>query len=278
MRLAALILGIAAAGYLAVAALAWAFQAHLIYFPNPAAGEPPQGSPFTAVQVDTEDGETLAAWRAAARPGCPTLLLLHGNAGHVPSSGWLYEQLNRAGAGVLALSWRGYAGSTGTPSEAGLYADAEAGFMALIEDGTPAGEIVVHGFSLGSAPAVRLAADHDFNALILEAPFLSAEAVARESMPFLPVGWLLRDRYRTDEMIADVDMPILIVHGAADTIIPARHSERLAALARAPVTRILIDNAGHNTLAQNGMYETAVWPFLSDRFPDCRFAAEEVEV
>jgi fermentation-respiration switch protein FrsA (DUF1100 family) len=278
MRFAALIFGLAAAGYLAVTALAWAFQERMIYFANPSEGAPPDGSPFTLTHIDTADGETLVAWRAPARPGCPTLLLLHGNAGHVPSTGWLYDYLNEAGPGVLALSWRGYAGSTGRPNEAGLHADAEAGFRALREDGVAADDIVVAGFSLGSGPAVRLAAEHDFNALILEAPFLSLEALAVEHMPFLPVRLLLRDRFRSDELIGAATMPILMVHGTADTTVPPHHSAQLEALASAPVTRVLLDGASHNTLVLGGLYETAVWPFLSNRFPDCRFAAEEVEV
>lgn len=262
-----LLFGLAA--YVGTGLVACAAQGRLIYFPNPEPARLPPGAGIEALTLETADGERLAAWARPASEGCPTFLLLHGNAGHLEQGFWQYNEIAAAGAGFLAVSWRGYAGSTGKPSEDGVIADAQAGYQALISRGVAPSDIVIHGFSLGAAPAIRIAADSEVGALILEAPFLSAEKLASEMFPLLPVGLLMRDTYRSDQHIGEVTAPILIVHGAADRTIPPRHSQQLAALATAPVERLVIMGARHNELMANGLYPQAIWPFLRTRYPNC---------
>lgn len=262
-----LLFGLAA--YVGTGLIACAAQDRLLYFPNPEPARLPAGAGIEALTLDTADGERLAAWARPASKGCPTFLLLHGNAGHLEQGLWQYNEIAAAGAGFLAVSWRGYAGSTGKPSEKGLIADARAGYAALVAGGVSRADIVIHGFSLGAAPAIRIAAESEVGALILEAPFLSAQKIASEMLPLLPVGLLMRDTYRSDDHIDKVRAPILIVHGAADRTIPPRHSEKLAALATAPVERLLIAGASHNELMAHGLYEKAVWPFLAPKYPEC---------
>ena len=255
--------------YVGVGLIACAAQDRLIYFPNAEPARLPAGMGIEALTLDTADGERLAAWTSDAGEGCPTFLLFHGNAGHLEQGLFQYREIMQTGAGFLAVSWRGYAGSTGKPSEEGLIEDARAGYGELIARGVRPSDIVVHGFSLGAAPGIRIAAENEIGALILEAPFLSAEKRASEMFPLLPVGLLMRDTYRSDQHIGAVDAPILIVHGTADEVIPPHHSEALAALATAPTERLLIIGASHNTLLASGLYDEAVWPFLAPKYPRC---------
>lgn len=263
------ILGGALALYIAVLLGACTFQDRLVYFPDRSPAVIGEGWPIEAMDIETADGETLLAWHMAPREGCPVMLLFHGNAGHIAHPVGQYRALNEAGAGMLAVSWRGYTGSTGRPSEAGLHADAAAAYETLRALGHAPDEIVIHGFSLGSSPATRLAADVDAAALILEAPFYSARRLAEEILPVLPVGWIFRHPYRTDQVIAAVDEPLLIVHGSADEIVPVRHSADLAELAPDGTRRVVIEGARHNDLFPNGLYEEAIWPFLAPLYPDC---------
>ena len=221
------------------------FQDSFIYFPDRAPAVIKDGWPIEEVLVQTDDHETLVAWHMDPQPGCPTMLMFHGNGSHLAKAEWQYSRIHEAGAGMFALSWRGYAGSTGSPSEKGLFRDAQAGYETLIRLGVEPSDIVVHGFSLGSGPAIKIAAENDVRALILEAPYYSALRRAQEQ--------------------------ILIAHGSTDSVIPVRDSEALAQLATAPVQRIVFEGSEHTTLVRDGLYEDAIWPFLKPIYTDCAF-------
>ena len=246
----------------------------LVYEPDPTRAEIQDGWPFEEKLLTTKDGETLISWWMAPVENCPVLLMFHGNGGHIQGPQEQYARIRDSGAGMLAVSWRGYAGSTGTPSERGLHLDARAAYDFLRGQNVPADRIVIHGFSLGSGPATRLAADVDVAALVLEAPYLSTQKIAEDRVPYLPIGLILRDTYRSDKRIPDVDEPILMVHGSVDAVIPARHSEMLATLATASVQREVFQGSDHNSLVQDGLYEKAVWPFLKPKYPGCPFTVE----
>ena len=267
------ILGGLLAAYMLLVIGAFAFQDRLVYFPDNSPATVPDGLPAEVVTLTTEDNEQILAWFVEATPGCPTHLMFHGNAGHLGHESWVLRKLHDAGIGVLAVSWRGYTGSTGKPSQAGLFADSEAAYAYLRTRDVTADQIVISGFSLGTGPATRLAGKEDAAALILQAPYFSALKLAQDKAPFLPVKWMFRHPYRTDEFIRTVEEPVLIVHGEADSVIPAEHSEALAEFAQSPVTRVVMSGSGHNTLVSDGLYETAVWPFLTSLFPDCTFGA-----
>ena len=125
--------------------------------------------------------------------------------------------------------YRGYGGSTGTPTEAGLINDARAAY-AFAAERYPASRIVLWGESLGTGVAVALAAEKPIGRLILDAPYTSALDIARANYPFLPVRLLMKDQFRSDERIAQVKAPVLILHGEADHIIPIAYGERLFAM------------------------------------------------
>ena len=180
-----------------------------------------------------------------------------------------FQFLKGQGLGFLALSFRGYSGSTGIPSKQGLYHDVRAAYKHVRAKGVPATDIVVRGFSLGAAPSTLLATEEDIGALILGAPFYSAVQMGTERLPFVPVGLILRHDFRTDQRIANVTAPILIGHGEADQVVPAWHSERLQALAPDNIHRVTFPNVDHNSLFYSGMYPDAIWPFLGPLYPDC---------
>ncbi len=258
-------------GYALIAVGACAFQDKLLYMPDLTPVEAVSQHTNGYSTLTTSDGEELLVWTADAEPGCPTILFLHGNGGHIGRAQPLHEAIvERTGAGLMAVSWRGYTGSTGAPSQAGLVIDALVSFDALVSEGIDPTHIVVHGMSLGSYPATRVAAERDAAFLVLEAPFESVLSVAERRMPFLPVRWMLRDHYRTDLVIGDVVEPIYIVHGTDDRVIAPVHSQRLLAHAQAGAGRYVFADAGHNNLLQSGMMEQVFAPAIKRHFPRCR--------
>jgi fermentation-respiration switch protein FrsA (DUF1100 family) len=159
--------------------------------------------------------------------------------------------LTADGTGLLALCYRGYGGSSGTPSEDGLIRDAAAAY-GFARERTPARRIVLFGESLGTAVAVALAAGHDVAAVILDAPFTSAAEVGAAAYPFAPVGWLMKDKFCSDERIASVAAPLLVMHGEQDRIVPIHFGEKLFALAREPKRFVRFPQGGHVDLDDHG--------------------------
>jgi hypothetical protein len=246
-----------------IAALAFN-QRSFIYHPQPEVVAPDYLG-IQAVQIRTEDGETLNAWwlappQAEAGQG-PVFLFFDGNMGRPQRWRERWEAIAAGNAGFLAIAYRGYAGSTGHPTEEGLYADARAAYDWLIAQGYGPHDIVIHGLSLGSGVATFLASERPARVLILEAPFTSVVDVVREDLPFVP-EFVVTERFMSRERIARVNMPVLIAHGDADSTIPFAHGQRLYALAREPKVFVGFPGGEHVTLVQDGLYEH-IWPFLA---------------
>jgi len=207
----------------------------------PAAAGLPQAQDLV---LETADGEKVIAWHVPARAGKPVVLFFHGNgevlAWRVPR----FRALVADGTGLIAVSFRGYGGSTGTPSEAGLIADGEAAYRFAAARYAP-GRIVPFGYSLGSGVAVAVAATHPVGGLILEAPYTSTVDVAAAAFPYLPVRALLRDRYHSDRRIGAVRAPVLVLHGVKDKVISIGFGERLFALASEPKRMVRFPDADH---------------------------------
>jgi uncharacterized protein len=155
---------------------------------------------------------------------------------------------------VLAVAYRGYPGSTGSPSEAGLRIDARAAYDWLAARHAPQ-NIVIHGHSLGSGVATELATHVPARALILEAPFSAAVDVAAERYPFLPVSLLMFDQFRSRDYAPRITTPTLIVHGDADRVIAFHHAERLIQSFGGPKQLVRIRGGGHNSLPREGLYD-----------------------
>src|SRR5947207_6550604 len=184
---------IAAAGYLGLGALMYFAQRSLMYFPD-RARTPPAAAGFPQAQevvLDTADGERVIAWHVPPRGDKPVVLYFHGNGGSLAYRVDRFQKLVAGGTGLLALSYRGYGGSSGTPTEAGLIEDARAAY-AYAAKRYPAERIALWGESLGSGVAIALAAEKPASKLILDAPFTSAVDIAAALYRFLPVRLLMR--------------------------------------------------------------------------------------
>ncbi|MGE0046479.1 MAG: alpha/beta hydrolase [Hyphomonadaceae bacterium] len=266
MRAAAFTLfALLAAVLLGVVGFMWWSQRAMMYFPH-AAIEAPSDDDVHAVSIETEDGETLIGWWLAPEEGQPVFLYFFGNAGMPEGEGRRIREIERRGAGYLNVVYRGYSGSTGEPSEAGFHADARGGYDWLIAQGVAPRDIVINGFSLGSGVAVRLAAEREARALILEAPYTAAVDVAGRRYPWAPVSVLMRDQFLSREFIGGVNMPVLIVHGTDDGVIPFDMGEQLFARAREPKQFVRIEGGEHGTLIEDGLFDH-VWPFLEAHPP-----------
>jgi len=250
-------------GYCGVLALMYVFQRSLMYFPDrvrtpPAAAGLPQAEEIT---LTSSDGERLVAWHVPPRGAKPVVIYFQGHAGGLNLRANRFRWLTGDGFGLFALSYRGYGGSTGKPTEAGMLLDAAAAyeFAAAVY---PARRIVVWGESLGTGVAVALAAEREIGGLILDAPFTSAADIGASAYPFIPVRWFIKDSFRSDERIGRVKAPLLVLHGEQDRIVPIRFGERLFALANEPKQMVRFPSGGHVNLDDHGAPD-AVRVFLN---------------
>ena len=223
---------------LAVGAL-YAAQSRFIYpgaIYTRAASLAPDG--FELVSTRTADGLTLwALWRAPA-PGMPVAVFFHGNGSSARHATYATAALARAGFGLLLPEYRGYGGNPGTPTEAGLYADARGALEWLNARGIAPADTVIVGNSIGTGPATEIAATTPVRALVLISPFTRLSDVAAEKLRWMPAGRLVRDRYDNLSKIGHVSAPILILHGSNDRLIPISHAEALAGASGATLARL----------------------------------------
>jgi fermentation-respiration switch protein FrsA (DUF1100 family) len=243
----------AVAVYAGALALMYVFQRALMYFPDTTRTPPAQaGLPQAAeVTLTSADGERLIAWHVPPRGDKPVVLYFQGNAGASNLRADRFTWLTADGTGLLALSYRGYGGSTGTPSEEGLIRDAAAAYD-FAAARYPDKRIVLFGESLGTAVTIALAAQRAVAGVILDAPFTSAADVGASAYPFAPVRWFMKDTFRSDLRIVRVSAPILVLHGERDSIIPISFGERLFALAREPKCMVRFPDGGHVNLDEHG--------------------------
>ena len=219
-----------AGGYLGLLALMFFAQRSLMYFPErvrtaPAAAGFPEAQ---EIWLDAADGERVIVWHVPPRGDRPVVLYFHGNGGSLRLRVDRFRRIAADGVGLVALSYRGYGGSSGTPTEQGLIEDARAAY-AYADEHYP-GRIALWGESLGTGVAVALAAEKPVTRIILDAPYTSTVDVAAAIYWFLPVRPLMKDQFRSDERIKSVKVPVLILHGEADQVIPIRYGERLLAM------------------------------------------------
>jgi len=250
---------VAAIGYLGGLAVLFFAQRALIFPAPQTTRTAPAAAGFPQVEehlLTTADGEKVIVWHVPARPGHAVVLYFHGNGDYLAGFFGRFHDLIADGTGIVALSYRGYAGSSGKPSEQGLLQDAAAAYV-FTAARYRAETIVVWGFSLGSGVAIALAAGQPIGKLILEAPYTSIADVAASAFRFAPVRWLIRDPFRSDLRIARVAVPLLVMHGARDPTIPIAFGERLFALAREPKQFVRFPQGGHNDLDQYGAIEVA---------------------
>jgi hypothetical protein len=205
--------------------------------------------------LTTADSEHVIVWHVPPKPGQAVVLFFPGNGDFLAGRVRRFNGITSDGTGLVALSYRGYAGSTGSPSEQGLLQDAAAAY-AFTTARYAADRIVIWGFSLGTGVAVAVASEHPIGKLILEAPYTSTFDLAASLLPIVPVRLLMRDPFHSDQRIAQVTAPLLIMHGENDNAIPIRFGERLFSMANEPKRFIRFPGGGHDDLDDFGAIET----------------------
>lgn len=242
---------ILAAYVVAVAAVAL-LQRHLQYFPDrrPAHAAEAQLRGVEELRLATDDGETLLAWHIPPSEGHPLIVYFHGNGGSLADRVPRFRLFAQSGYGLLAISYRGYGGSSGAPTQDGLMRDGETAYRAARARGYDGARIVLMGESLGTGVATVVAGAHEAAALVLDSAYSSALDVAAAHYWMLPVRWILRDRYRSDLAIRDVRVPVLFVHGEEDFVVPISLGRRLFDLANEPKTFLSAPGAGHLVLGR----------------------------
>jgi uncharacterized protein len=229
---------------------------------------------FASVEIPTEDGERIVAWWAAPSSGSGVVLFLHGTPSTLPDTVWRLPDLRKNGLGVMAIDYRGYGGSTGTPSEFGLRADARAAFD-FIHAAAPESRIAVFGESLGTGIAVALARERPVAGVLLNAPYASVRRLFELRGPPLPYRLLLTDQFDSEALIGGISVPVMILHGTADESVPVTEARRLYAAAHEPKTMIEVEGAGHSAAWEGGakapaLQALATWTAPSRRRPVAR--------
>jgi uncharacterized protein len=240
-----------ALAYLFICLFMWAVQRHLMYRPATDIGSPESYglTQCTDIRLQAEDGVHVQVWYRAAHTGFPTIIFFHGNGGNLAHRSPYFRALTDVGFGLLALDYRGYGKSEGSPSEEGFYRDARAAVnYAVHMQHIPPGEIVLYGESIGTGVAVQMATEYDAAALIVQSPFTSAENIAKDRYPWLPVHYLIRDRYDSLSKISRVQEPLLLLHGEDDTVVPVEEGKALFASANSPKQAVYFPSQGHNDL------------------------------
>jgi fermentation-respiration switch protein FrsA (DUF1100 family) len=276
-----LLLATLAVAYLAFLLLLRLSESRLLYAPGSSrtltSAPPALGLAPERVEIPSGDGVTLAAWVIRAPPTDTAgrwLLICHGNAGNLSDAGRPehYAGLRALGLNLLAFDYRGYGESGGSPSEAGLYRDAEAAYEYLRDTlGVPPGRIVLFGHSLGSAVAVELATRVPAAGIVLDGALISVIARAQEVYPYVPVRWVARSRFASIEKIGRVEIPKLFLHARRDEVVPIAHGRRLYDAAPPPKTFVALAG-GHGDAfeADSAVYFGAIARFLETLHQDVK--------
>ncbi|MBU6141145.1 MAG: alpha/beta hydrolase [Proteobacteria bacterium] len=235
--------------YLLLLAFLFFFQRQLQYLPMGKVAQIPEG--FESKNLVDADGLSLLAWYHSAKKGEKTILYFHGNAGNIGDRAAKFSAFADAGFGVLAISYRGYFGSEGKPSEAGLIKNGEAALKFLLDQNYQTSDIILFGESLGSGVAVQLAARSEFSAIILESPFSSIANVGQKRYWFAPVKLLLKDHFDSEKFAPKIVSPTLIFHGTADEVVPFSEGKNLFEKITSPKKFIEVQGAGHLDFSQD---------------------------
>ena len=247
-----------------VVASLYLFQRRILFVPGttPLDREAVGVPDMNDADLITDDGLTLRSWYRAAMPRRPTIVYFQGNAGTIGGRGFKARPLMDHGYGVLLVGHRGYGGNPGFPSESGLIDDGRAALKFLAAQGVRAKDIILYGESLGSGVAVALAAgmsdEEPPGAIILEAPFTSIVEIAASRYRFVPVRFLIKDRFDSLARVDQIHSPMLILHGARDGVIDSQQGKTLYEAANEPKQFVLFDEGRHSDLYDHGALEAVV--------------------
>ena len=274
------VLAVTIAAYGGLVSYMWLFQRKFLFRAERVRMDPAEcGLPeMRTVPIAATDGLKLRAWyRSASAADAPVILYFHGNDAHLGTRAEKIRPYLDAGYGVLLMSYRGYGGNPGRPSEEGLYHDARAAIQFLAAEEIRPEDVIYYGESLGSGVAVQLALETTPAAIILEAPYTDVTAVGRRRYPFLPVRLLMRDRFDNLSKIAAVRAPVMVIHGEKDRTTPVDHGRAVHAAASEPKEARFYAEAAHLDLYEFGAAED-VLRFIAVHHPGAADCREKVEI
>ena len=201
---------------------------------------------FKEVFIDVEKKLKLKSWLIENDlKNKKTLVFFHGNAGNLSNRIYKLNQLSKLDLNIIILAWRSFSGNEGEPSEQNLYNDAKKTIEWLNSRGVKNKNMILYGESLGTGIAVELSQTNQFGGIILESPFTSMTNAAKNIYPWLPVKYLLKDKYDSEKKIKNLQIPILIMHGKKDNIVPFKMGEKLYDLANNPKFFYFTENDDH---------------------------------
>ncbi len=222
--------------YFSILIFTYVFQRNLLYHPseNNYYGDKII-VPIEKVRIKTRDNIELLSWYHNKNlDNYKTILFLHGNAGSLENRIHKINHFKDMKVNFLIVAWRGFSGNKGKPTEEGLYEDARSAISWLKLKGVKENNIIVYGESLGTGVATEIAQNKNFGGIILESPFTSMIDAGKDKYPYLPVRLLLKDKYESDKKIKNINIPILIMHGKIDNIVPFSMGKKMYELANNP--------------------------------------------
>jgi len=236
MNYLALILIITLLIYFFILVSTYVFQRSLLYHPseNNYSGDEIL-VPVEKVKIKTQDNIELVSWYHNKNSNdYKTILFLHGNAGSLENRIHKINHFKDMKVNFLIIAWRGFSGNKGNPTEKGLYEDARSAIRWLESNNVKEKNIIIYGESLGTGIATEIAQNKNFAGVILESPFTSMIDAGKDKYPYLPVKFLLKDKYESDKKIKNINSPILIMHGRVDNIVPFHMGKKMYELANDP--------------------------------------------
>jgi len=201
---------------------------------------------YREIFIETDKNIKLKSWfMEKDLKKFKTILFFHGNAGNLFNRVYKLNELNKLDLNILIISWRGFSGNEGKPTEKNLYHDAKEAVKWLNNRGIDSNNIILYGESLGTGVATELGRRNIFGGIILESPFTSIAKVAKIYYPYLPINIILKDRYNSIEKIQSINIPVLIMHGKKDNIVPQKMGLDLFEKANQPKFNYFPENDDH---------------------------------
>ena len=233
--------------YLIVLIILFFYQRNLLYHPNENNYSGDNLSvKIKELQIPTSDNLVLKSWlHKKDFKRFKTIVYFHGNAGTLDNRIHKLNYFKDMDVNFLIIAWRGFSGNNGKPTEKGLYIDGRSAVNWILKQGVKEEDIILYGESLGTGIVTEIAQNKKFAGVILETPFTSMVAAAKQFYPYIPVNILLKDRYENEKKIKNINMPIIIMHGKKDKIVPFSMGKRIFELANEPKYSYFTENDDH---------------------------------
>ena len=222
--------------YLVLIIILYFYQGKLLYHPNVNSYTEVNNliPKIEKVNITTSDNHHLLGWFYKKDISKKTILFFHGNAGSLENRIYKLNHFENLDLNFLIIAWRGFSGNSGKPNEKGLYDDAKSALNWLESKEIKEENIILFGESLGTAVAIEIAQNKNFAGMILESPFTSMVEMGKKYYSFFPVSFLLKDRYESIKKIKNIHIPVLVMHGKKDSIVPFEMGEKIYNSANSP--------------------------------------------